>query len=162
MSVENTGVEGTEINFEVIVLRFLQACQQIREMGTYIHHVRIHPDLKQGFQAELGRVPEEVLPSAMIAKIQIEEDPSEKEIRIITGKDIERMYLERHFGPREEGGTGVLPNLMNYLQKNKIPVTVDLPFLRTLFLLEAVERIDSRVITASAGALPNLADLRRR
>jgi hypothetical protein len=154
--------ESPELNYEQVMVNFLKGLQQLAQQGIRMHHLRLNPALEAGFKAELERVPEEVLPAEIKAQLQIVADPQEEAIRIITSADIERMFLEQHFGPRDQGGNGLLPEMMKFfageMQVGRgVPVQLDLNWLRHRYLDEVAERVSSsRIQLASSLPPPGL------
>ncbi len=94
-------------------------------------------------------------------QLPIVPDPDIDRVKIITGTDIEMQFLQVKYGPRESGGTGLIPDLKAALERDNSPVRVPADFLRTVYLMELVERIRPKVAQVGVDVLrqfsqPNL------
>ncbi len=155
--------ELTAEDYAAYAQQAVQMIHQLHRSGDQLAMFLVHPSLKEGFLEAIQALPEEVLPQEYKEKLPIQEDSDQHGIHAVTGNQMESRFLETYFGPREQGGNGKLPRLIQYLQQQPYPVRLDLSTLRTLYVLDVMKRtgIDVDIAVASSG-LPSGLQVPRR
>lgn len=138
-----------------IALRLLQTFRQLGTAGDQVAVVLINPQLKEEFLAAWKELPDGAFHTdadqakVMRDNLPLQEDERVKIAEIIPVSHMEKQFLVQHFGPREEGGNGLLPQMEAYLQEQPYPVRITIDWLRNRYLDQIAERFTRRVEVAS-------------
>jgi hypothetical protein len=157
--LENTaGVETTEsgenqqdaeMNFEEMAAKTAMALQQIARMNNTVAMILVNPDLLEGYVNAVMALPEQAIPQEVKERLPIHPDPDVEEVYIVTGAEVERQFLEQHFGPTEHGGNGLIPRMKDHLTRNPYPVVITIDWLRNRYLDEVADSVSSKIVRAT-------------
>jgi hypothetical protein len=140
--------EGPDYNR--LALEAAHRTLRIFEGNDQVELFLVNPRLSEGFVTAWRALSEELIPAAFRDNVPIVEDEGIEVIHIDTRVQREARYLQNHFGPREQGGTGLIPALLAELDKRRSPVMLGIEFLRFRYLMEMADEVAPRVVVPGA------------
>lgn len=146
-------VEGDHTPAEIAVRSVLQSLQYLYSMGDYPEVVYVNKDLEGAFMAEWEALPEEVIAAEIKVRIPIQGHVDCQEVRVVSHKEFEVMFLSQVFGAREQGGNGLIPALQSAINNQQVNLTITPEFLKTLYLLRLVDQVAPRVQRVTAAEI---------
>lgn len=139
---EAVSPEFSQVEYEELAMKIVLAIQNILRMQDMPAAIMLHPTLFDGVKEALFQIPEQSFPAEVRDRIQFVPEPN-VQVKIVTENEIEMGFLRSYFGPQ---GNGLLPRLQEYLRINQVPVSIDLNFLRTKYLLEQCEKVAPGIV----------------
>lgn len=150
------------INFSEIVQKTLALMQNVFMQGDQVAQVRINPSFLEGFRIAFEAMPDDVVTPEFKQGLPIVADENEPQLRLVTRNDLELLELQRFFGPRDQGGNGLLPQLIEAYGQLGTPVRITPDVLRVLYALEVKKTRIPEIITPAGHVPLSGMDLRRR
>ena len=130
-------------------IQILQEAQQNPQDG--IVRIIVPADLKDAFLEILNDteiVPEELLPLEVRSQLPLEVRSDVTNVQAVMFSQLEASFLINYFGPRNQGGNGLIERLQAVINKQGRPVRVTLDYLRNRFLAE-LEQQNPGILLAS-------------
>lgn len=142
-----------KLDMNELSVQVIQALRQIHQSGDTFAAIVCNPSILEEFTAVFRALPSEILPDHVREQLPIVPDPNVDRLKIITGTDIELQFLQVRYGPRNDGGNGLIEDIKSALDREQSPVRVPTDFLRTIYLMELVDKVKPKIYT------PNGADV---
>jgi hypothetical protein len=166
MEQELPGPETQELTPEEqtqeLLMRVLQALQQIHQSGDSFVAIAVNPDLVDAFTTAFRSLPDEVITPDVRDRLPIVADESVTPLRIITGSELELQFFQQRYGPRENGGNGFLQDMQAALDRERSPVRMNHDFLRMYYLMDLAEKVKPKLYSPSGSEmLQGLSSIRR-
>jgi hypothetical protein len=139
-----------EVDYEELAMQVAALLQQVVQSGDQIAMLYVNPQMREGFVKAFQSLPDEAVPPIVKEKLPIHEDAEVPDVQVITGSHMEARFLQTYFGPTAQGGNGKLEKLVNYLSQQPYPVRINLDTLRTMYVLDVMQKIDPGIKIASA------------
>lgn len=167
--VETGLAEGEEIaeppieeQMNGLVIRVLQALQQIHQAGDNFVAIAVNPEIVEAFTTAFRGLPEEAISPDVRDRLPIVADDSVNPLRVITGSELELQFFQQRYGPRENGGNGFIQDMQAALDRERSPVRLTHDFLRMYYLLDLSDKTKPKLYSPTgAEVMKTMAGLRR-
>ena|SRR5581483_863845 len=137
-----TAEEIGELAYKVV-----QALQQVHQSGDTFAAIAVHPSIAEAFTEAFRGLPDEVIGANIRENLPIIPEEKANPLKIITGTDIELQFFQVKYGPREQGGNGLLQDMQAALERERSPVRVTHEFLRFYYLMDLAEKASPKLYT---------------
>jgi hypothetical protein len=145
--------DQARLEMEALAMRVVGGIRQVYQSGDQIVAILTCPDLLEPFTAAFRAIPEQILDPNLRDNVPIAADPNVPQLRLVTGTDLEMQFLTNRYGPREDGGNGLLRDLEQLLMREQSPVRLTHEFMRCLYLMEMVEKVKPKIIAPTGAEL---------
>jgi hypothetical protein len=139
-----------EMDFNVGAMRIAQAIRGVFQSGQEPVALLVNPDLKEQLEAAFRALPDDMIPAQLRDHLPIVADPTVNPCRIITSYDVMMQRLMQRYGPRKDGGNGLLEAMAQAIQLEGTGARITDDFLITYYLLEIAEQVKPRVVVPGA------------
>jgi hypothetical protein len=140
-------VEYSEEEFAKISQLVATRMHQIWSAEDRVAWFLVNPLHEEALTRVIRSLPEEICPVEASQNVQIFPDERIAFFHIVTGREVARQFLENRYGPRERGGTGLIPRIQAYLESENSPITITTEWLWGHYLDEVAEKVTSKIIT---------------
>lgn len=142
--------EEPELNWTEIAKQAAMQIMQTYQAGDTVEMVLIKTAYCEPFTAAYRSMPEEFFlqagfPLELRDALPIVDDPNCPGIQMVKGSVLEAQFLQRFYGPVEQGGNGLLPRMQEELRKRNSHVRMTIEWLRSRYLNELAEEVQPRI-----------------
>lgn len=142
---EQEGVDTMVEGLDLLVQEVVQALYQIHQMGDSFVAVITNPSLTEEFTNLFRALPDDVLQPEIRDNLPIVGDPAIQKVRVMTGTDLEVRFLHTRYGPRENGGNGLIQRMNAELEAQRSPVRITAEFLKTYYLMDIANKVSPQI-----------------
>ena len=142
---EQEVTDNTVEGLDLLVQEVVQALYQIHQMGDSFVAVITNPSLTEEFTNLFRALPDDVLQPEIRDNLPIVGDPAIQRVRVMTGTDLEMRFLHTRYGPRENGGNGLIQRMNAELEAQRSPVRITTEFLKTYYLMDIANKVSPQI-----------------